>query len=152
MGKILFIKEHFSGSLLITPSRRTPQIMIDLLNKEFCDKKDVFILDPHSKDNPYFAMLSLAKRIFVTDDSVSMISEACSSGKQVFIIPLKGLNRGKSQIFIQNLLDKDLISELDGEKTKNPKASSLNETQNIANIIKKDMVSTGKFIDSYFRE
>jgi len=39
-------------------------------------------------ENPYFAMLALADAIVVTGDSVNMISEACSSGKPVYVAPL----------------------------------------------------------------
>lgn len=41
-------------------------------------------------ENPYFAYLALADHIVVTCDSVSMVSEACSTGKPVHVIELEG--------------------------------------------------------------
>jgi mitochondrial fission protein ELM1 len=41
-------------------------------------------------DNPYFGFLALADYIIVTEDSVSMASEALSTGKPVYIAALEG--------------------------------------------------------------
>ncbi len=41
-------------------------------------------------DNPYFGLLGLADAIVVTADSVSMVSEACATGKPVHVIELDG--------------------------------------------------------------
>ncbi|MBT5646243.1 MAG: hypothetical protein HOJ41_00140, partial [Rhodospirillaceae bacterium] len=43
-----------------------------------------------SGDNPYFGLLGLADAIVVTADSVSMVSEACATGKPVHVIELDG--------------------------------------------------------------
>jgi hypothetical protein len=51
--------------------------------------QNVFVWDGKG-DNPYFAMLGTADAIIVTADSVSMISEAASTGKPVHIIELEG--------------------------------------------------------------
>ncbi|MEX0697778.1 MAG: mitochondrial fission ELM1 family protein [Dongiaceae bacterium] len=40
--------------------------------------------------NPYFGYLALADAILVTADSVNMASEACATGKPVYIVPLEG--------------------------------------------------------------
>ncbi len=40
--------------------------------------------------NPYFGYLALAEAIIVTSDSVAMTSEACATGKPVFVIELPG--------------------------------------------------------------
>ena len=77
------------ASLMITFSRRTPLacefIMRDAL-------RDHFIWDG-SGDNPYFAMLALADTLMVTEDSASMLSEAASTGKPTYMIPLAGGGR-----------------------------------------------------------
>ncbi|BCX89925.1 conserved hypothetical protein [Methylomarinovum tepidoasis] len=38
-------------------------------------------------DNPYRAFLGLAEAVVVTGDSISMITEACASGRPVFLFP-----------------------------------------------------------------
>lgn len=76
------------GSLMVTPSRRTGAENLSILYEAL---KDV----PHmiwdgNGDNPYYGMLALADAILVTADSVNMTSEACSTGKPVYVIPLTG--------------------------------------------------------------
>jgi uncharacterized protein len=74
--------------LIITPSRRTGEAQRAMLQKRLAGQ-NVFIWDGNG-DNPYFAMLGTADAIIVTADSVSMISEAASTGKPVHIIELEG--------------------------------------------------------------
>lgn len=75
-------------SLMITTSRRTGEentkIICNTLsgdNVYFWDGKD---------PNPYFGMLAWADHILVTGDSVSMLSDAGTTGKPVHMIPLEG--------------------------------------------------------------
>ncbi len=74
---------------LVSFSRRTPE---DFKEEFLKATKGVplEIYDPlHSKTpNPYFAYLGLADHIIVTADSISMVAEACSTGKPVYISPL----------------------------------------------------------------
>jgi uncharacterized protein len=81
------IKTYKVG-LAITLSRRTDPENYKVLKEHFKDLP-VYIWDGQS-ENPYLAMLGLAQTIIVTADSVSMISEACSTGKPVYIFPLSG--------------------------------------------------------------
>jgi uncharacterized protein len=74
--------------LAITPSRRTGNTQSAMLQKRLAGLP-AFIWDG-SGDNPYFAMLGAADAIIVTADSVSMVSEAASTGKPVHIIELEG--------------------------------------------------------------
>ena len=48
-----------------------------------------YIWDGHGA-NPYYGMLALADAIIVTCDSVNMVSEACTTGKPVYVIDLPG--------------------------------------------------------------
>jgi mitochondrial fission protein ELM1 len=78
----------YKVGLAITPSRRTESENYKALQFHFKDFP-VYIWDRQS-ENPYLAMLALAQTIIVTADSVSMISEACSTGKPVYVFPLDG--------------------------------------------------------------
>jgi len=44
-------------------------------------------------ENPYFGYLGLAENVIVTCDSVSMVTEACATGKPVYVIDLPGGSR-----------------------------------------------------------
>jgi len=82
--------QHLSKeySLMITASRRTPQDYQDLLRAQVTGP-NVFFWDG-SGDNPYRGFLSWADALIVTEDSVSMASEAVSTGKPVYILKMEG--------------------------------------------------------------
>ena len=42
-----------------------------------------------AEDNPFQAFLGIADRIIVTGDSISMLSEACASGKPVLLFDIE---------------------------------------------------------------
>ena len=71
---------------LIAGSRRTGGILPALLAAQ----SDVFIEDtdmnPTAADSRLLAYLAAADKVFVTEDSMSMLSEAMGSGKPVFSI------------------------------------------------------------------
>lgn len=71
------------GHCFITPSRRTSPELLQML-KRFLKGFSYEIWDGTGK-NPYLAYLGLADQIIVTQDSISMTSEACFTGKPVYI-------------------------------------------------------------------
>jgi mitochondrial fission protein ELM1 len=73
---------------LLIPSRRTPQAVIDRIASAFPDAP-LFIGDG---PNPYPGVLGAAGAILVTADSVNMCSEAASTGKPLFVLPITGLS------------------------------------------------------------
>ncbi len=76
------------GSLLVTTSARTPAKAIDALEAEIRVPAFVYRWSKDATDNPYFGFLALADRLIVTCDSMSMLAEACSTEKPVFIFDL----------------------------------------------------------------
>jgi mitochondrial fission protein ELM1 len=76
------------AGLAITMSRRTGSGVADIVRDKLRGKQAV-IWDG-TGDNPYFAYLALADAIVVTSDSVSMASEAVSTGKPVYVFDLPG--------------------------------------------------------------
>lgn len=145
--KIKFIRKHHKGGLFISPSRRTPSAMLNMLKETFGKEKDIYIVNLHSTYNPYFGILSISKKIFVTNDSISMVSEACAAGKKVFVIPLKDFNLGKTETFIQNTLRQGFAANFTDTP---PNSSPINNTSAIADLVKKRMVDSGKFKNKDF--
>ena len=76
------------GSLLVTPSRRTGDDNVAILKEALRDVPS-YIWDGQGP-NPYFALLAHADFIMPTCDSVNMVTEACSTGKPVYVIDLPG--------------------------------------------------------------
>lgn len=77
------------ASLLITPSRRTGEGNIKLLEGAFAHDKNVYLYDM-KVENTYMGMLACADEIIVSNDSVNMMTEAFATGKKVTIIELEG--------------------------------------------------------------
>lgn len=77
------------GSLLITTSARTPGATADALAAAVTVPADIFRWQPDATENPLHAYLGLAADIIVTADSISMIAEACATGKPVFLFDIE---------------------------------------------------------------
>jgi mitochondrial fission protein ELM1 len=84
--KLAALCRGYGASLAITPSRRTGANNEKMLRQRLQDLPTV-IWDGRGA-NPYFGYLGLADAIVVTSDSVSMVSEACATGKPVYVYPL----------------------------------------------------------------
>lgn len=76
-----------AGSVLVTPSRRTPDSLIAALKTVH---PRLWVWDG-TGDNPYTGMLGACDALFVTGDSHNMVSEALSTGRQVSAFRPDGL-------------------------------------------------------------
>lgn len=125
-AKTLIKKGH---SLLISTSRRTP----DFARRGWEDleeaHKNIWLYDG-SGANPYAAFLGGAEIICVTEDSTNMLTEAASSGKIVFRLPMEG-KAGKFEQLYDQLREHCHIERFNG-KLDIPTYSPLNETARIA--------------------
>lgn len=83
--------------LLVTASRRTGEGNLAAL-RERLSGKGIYFWDG-SGENPYFALLARADSILVTADSVNMVSEACFTGKPVYVLNLEGGSGSKFERF-----------------------------------------------------
>ena len=77
--------------LALTPSRRTSPEALAALHAAL-DPLGAWIWDGDG-ENPYFGLLALADAIVVTEDSVSMVSEACATSAPVLLARLPGRSR-----------------------------------------------------------
>jgi mitochondrial fission protein ELM1 len=78
------------GTLLVTPSRRTGAANEAALRQALAGTSAR--IWGGRGENPYLGWLGLADAVVVTCDSVSMISEACATGKPVHVAMLDGGN------------------------------------------------------------
>lgn len=121
--------------LLITASRRTGAENEAILRASLAGSNIVFW--DGTGDNPYFAFLAHATHILVTQDSVSMTSEALSTGKPVMTIPLEGRSR-RHALFHRLLQEQGFTREFDGE-LQTWSYPPLNDTLGIAHKILDDL-------------
>lgn len=76
------------GSLLVCNSYRTPRRAMKVLAEHLRVPCHIFDWHQGSSENPYLAFLGLADQLIVTGDSMSMLAEACATGKPVHIFDL----------------------------------------------------------------
>jgi uncharacterized protein len=105
LGESLKKLAESGAGLMVTASRRTGADNIAILQAWLKDT-GAYIWDGKG-DNPYEGFLALADVILVTADSVSMTSEAASTGKPLYRIDLEGggkrLNRFHAELELKGI-------------------------------------------------
>jgi len=82
------LARSLGGSLLISSSARTPSEAVSMVAATVDVPHEFYRWRPHDPDNPYFAYLGFADHLVVSFDSISMLSEACATGKPVYMFDL----------------------------------------------------------------
>jgi len=120
------------GGLAVTFSRRTGERNEAILRQDLKGHPS-YIWDG-TGENPYLGMLALADVIIVTNDSVSMMSEACSTGKPVYLYELPNAGKRHKQ-FCESLIKSGIARPFSGtiEIWKN---TPLDETRKAANFVR----------------
>jgi hypothetical protein len=97
--------------VVVTPSRRTDPAVTALI-ADALRPVGGWVWD-FAGENPYFGMLALADMIVVTQDSVSMISEAAATAAPVMFVPLPGTAR-RHALFLKTMEDAGRIRPFAG--------------------------------------
>lgn len=100
------------AGVMATISRRTGIAETAMLRGGLASLPGTMLWDGEGP-NPYFGFLGMADAIMVTCDSVSMISEACATGKPVYVLRLPGKSR-RFDAFFESLRLRGLIRWFDG--------------------------------------
>lgn len=116
-------------SLLITTSRRTPDFAVLDWKRFASDHNHVWLHDGDGP-NPYFAFLGGADMILVTEDSTNMLTEACTTGKPVYRLPMSG-QAGKFEVLYKSLESQCGVTSYDG-RLAGQDYVPLNETSRVA--------------------
>lgn len=104
------ISEKWDGDYLITTSRRTPGAVTQFLRSHLgsyprCQLCVIATEDPRPEVVP--GMMALAEFLIVTEDSLSMISEALSSGKRVVVVKMGNNGLPKKHYRFQENLSRE---------------------------------------------
>ena len=99
------------AGVVLTPSRRTAPEAVKRLRRAV-EAAGGWVWDG-AGENPYFGMLGLADAIVVTEDSVSMVSEACATAAPVLLAALPGRS-ARIRRFNQLLQDEGRIRPFAG--------------------------------------
>ncbi len=104
--------------LMVTPSRRTPPILIEAIVAALGQlphalKRNVFLW-MGEEPNPYAAILANADAIIVTGDSVNMVGEATATGAPVHVFEPSG-GHAKISVYLERLQSLGAIRRWRGE-------------------------------------
>jgi len=125
-----------TGSLLITTSRRTPKKVCEIIKNSF-NKDAYFYQWEAGKSNPYYAFMGAADSIVVTGDSMGMVSEACSTGKPVYIYNPRGLAPQKHRKLHKTVVDANMARYLDKDTNfESWSYTPLNDAKIVADMVK----------------
>jgi mitochondrial fission protein ELM1 len=131
------IKSEFISNgykIIVIPSMRTPKKSIDLAIKEMGEYG--YVVNNVDKQ-AYLSAYALADYVVVTCDSTSMISEAATSGKPIFVAHMKPKRNNYRFKKFFDLFKKMGITKDLGEKIETWSYNKHNEAQRIALELKK---------------
>ena len=125
--KSIFVSDGYK--VIIIPSMRTPKEIVNLAIREMGSCGHV--VNKVDKQ-AYLSAYALANYVIVTCDSTSMISEAATSGKPVFVAHMKAKkNNYRFKRFFELFKQMGITRDL-GEKVENWTYNKHNEAQRIA--------------------
>ena len=129
--KFNFVSKGYK--VIVIPSIRTPKKSIELAIREMSSFG--YVVNSVDKQ-AYLSAYALGSYIVVTCDSTSMISEAATSGKPIFVAHMKAKRDNyRFKKFFQLFKELGIIRDL-GEKVESWTYNKLNEAERIAVTIK----------------
>jgi len=90
------------GSVLVTTSPRTPSLLRQEIGRALNEATVPFVLAEPKKRPSLASLLAAADAIYVTADSISMVSDAIWTGKPVALLPVNKSARGRLAIALND--------------------------------------------------
>lgn len=121
------------ASLLVTTSRRTPAFAYPMLGAALQGRPHYLYRYGQTEGaNPYMGILAASDMLVVTGDSVSMCSEACATGKPVYVfVPENGLSP-KHMRFLSALCGRGFARPIEDYDAEWKPSGRLDETGTVA--------------------
>lgn len=128
-----------NGTLLITTSRRTSEKCIAEIKANITCDSLLYIFGEKDIPNPYNIFLAKSDTIIVTCDSISMVSEIATLGKNLYLYIPDEVVKKKHRIFCKNIFEKSIAKPFDfnTEKLETTNVKELNEITEIVEQINK---------------
>lgn len=132
-GELAAMMRAEGAGLAVTPSRRTDPAAVAALSGAVVPAGG-WVWDGQG-ENPYFGLLALADAILVTQDSVSMLSEAVATAAPVLAVRLPGRGR-RHAAFLDGLIADGRVRPWAG-RLERWAASPLDDTPEAAAILRR---------------
>lgn len=128
------------ASLLVTTSRRTPRFAYPMMEAALKDRPHYFYRYGQPEGiNPYTGILASADMLIITGDSISMCSEACSTGKPVYIFAPEKTLSPKHKRFLSMLFEQHFARPLGDYDAEWRPTNVLDEAGRLAAIIRQKL-------------
>lgn len=137
------MQSNFKVNLFISYSRRTPNVLKNILSNLKNDKNIFYDPNENLKFNPYPSVIKNSKFVIVTCDSVSMISEIVTTGKPLFVYVPENFKVKKHLSFISKLESDGLIKIINSNSktVQEYNYTPLNEAKKVAIHIQNSIIS-----------
>jgi mitochondrial fission protein ELM1 len=142
LGKMLKKISDFvidkNGTLLISTSRRTNESCIREIETKITCKNYLYKWKiDDNVPNPYYYFIENSEIVFITGDSISMISEIATMNKPLYVYLQENAVEKKHVKFCRSLMDKNIVKEINLQTTEITKfeTTQMNELERVANII-----------------
>ena len=123
----------------IIASRRTPEEVINFLKEKYLNNSKIVVDSSLSRQN-YVEALAEAKKIIMTSDSISMISEAATTGTPIYLAQLKAKkNDYRFNKFVELFKSLNITKDLDTNE-EHWTYDKLYETKRIAEMLKTKII------------
>ena len=133
MEKLAGQLRTLNAGLMVTASRRTGKENEEIL-KRALNGSNALIWDG-TGENPYFGMLAWADYILVTADSASMLSDAGTTGKPVYMVALDGGSPRLDRLH-HNLANRGVTRPFEG-RLESWNYEALRDSEKIADEVRK---------------
>ena len=128
------VEQHLESEIVITTSRRTPELFVTRLNAHpFLPNVHFFPVE-HTPQGWIFEEMQKAEAVWVTEDSVSMIYEALSAGCRVGVIAMDRIKQDRITDSIDQLLRDSVVVESD-KLIELPQPDTFKEAERVATYL-----------------
>lgn len=113
LDNLMKASTEYDCDILLTTSRRTPKDIEDLLKQKLGREarcKLLVAVNEEKIEGAVEGILGLSGLVLVSQDSISMVSEAASSGIHTIVFKQKGLQNQRHERFLKNLSRNNFIA------------------------------------------
>lgn len=128
------VKQQSNNEIIITTSRRTPELFVERLNAHpFLPHVHFFPVE-HTPQGWIFEEMQKAEAVWVTEDSVSMIYEALTAGCRVGVIAMDRIKQDRITASVDALLGKSIVTET-SDLAQLPPPNAFKEAERVATYL-----------------
>ncbi|MDR2781423.1 MAG: mitochondrial fission ELM1 family protein [Holosporaceae bacterium] len=141
-----------NGTLLVSTSRRTSFACLEEIKEHLRCHHHLYewSVDSHIP-NPYYLFIKRSSMVFLTGDSISMVSEVATIGKPIYVYMPSELSGKKHIRFLKNLVESGIAREIEADTNTIEKFGSsetLNELDRVSRFVKNNILNNANYVNT----